>query len=81
MSDSDGREEVRRQTHAALQRIRGLHPTEPPVEPLAQAACLLEQAGCGEQPRLCNAERANRDAHTARMSPASERTPMKARTS
>jgi hypothetical protein len=50
MSDSDRREEIRRQTHAALQRIRGLDPAEPPVEPVAQTAWLLETNGGRRHP-------------------------------
>jgi hypothetical protein len=50
VATQDARDELRRRTHEALQGIRGRSPTEPPVEPIAQAAWALETNGGRRHP-------------------------------
>lgn len=50
MSETDPRGEIARRAHEALQRLRGLEPSQPPVEPVAEAAWLLETDGGRRHP-------------------------------
>ena len=50
MSENNPRGEIVRQAHEALQRLRGLDPSEPPPEPVAEAAWLLETDGGRRHP-------------------------------